>query len=240
MKLVLGDCLEKMKEIEGGSIDAVITDPPYGTTACKWDVIIPFDPMWEELKRITKDNGAICLFGNEPFSSYLRTSNIKMFRYDWIWQKPQGTNPMCAKIMPLKSHEIISVFYKKKPKYNPQMWKSTPYKGFESKEKKIGEIYGNLKSKHRDNPEGLRFPKTIIEHKQEKGLHPTQKPVSLMEYLIKTYTNENEIVLDFTMGSGTTGVACKRLKRNFIGIENDEGYFEIAKKRIEETPELLF
>lgn len=169
---------------------------------------------------------------SQPFTTILAASNIKDFRYEWIWEKPQGTNPMNAKIMPLKSHENILVFYRKKPKYNPQMWYSTPYNGFSSSTSKIGEVYGNAQSKHRDNPEGSRYPKTVLKFKQEKGLHPTQKPVDLMRYLIKTYSDENDLILDNTMGSGTTGVACLMEKRNFIGIENDVNYFEISVNRI--------
>ena len=157
---------------------------------------------------------------------------IANFKYEWIWEKPQGTNPMNSKIMPLKSHENILVFYRKKPTYNPQMWYSTPYGGFSSNTSTIGEVYGKQQSKHRDNPEGSRYPKTILKYKQEKGLHPTQKPVGLMEYLIKTSTNESETGLDNTMGSGTTGLACMNTNRNFIGIESDEKYYKIAEERI--------
>jgi site-specific DNA-methyltransferase (adenine-specific) len=171
----------------------------------------------------------------QPFTTILAASNIENFRYEWIWEKPQGTNPMNAKVMPLKSHENILVFYRTKPTYNPQMWYSTPYSGFSSETSKIGEVYGKAQSKHRDNPDGSRYPKTILKFKQEKGLHPTQKPVELMEYLIKTYTNEGDTVLDNTMGSGSTGVAAVRCKRNFIGIEMDSEYYQVAEKRIQET-----
>ena len=232
MNLMLGDCLERMKEIPDGSVDLILSDPPYGTTACKWDSVIPLDKMWEQLKRIIKHNGAIVMTASQPFTTVLISSNLKMFKYEWIWEKPQGTNPMNAKVMPLKSHENILVFYSNKPNYNPQMWQSTPYSGFSSDSSKIGEIYGFAKSKHRSNPEGTRYPKTVLRFKQDKGLHPTQKPVALMEYLIKTYTQEGETVLDFVMGSGTTGVAAKNLNRKFIGIEKDAGYFEIAKQRL--------
>ena len=235
MKLYNDDCLKVLPMIPDKSIDLILTDPPYGTTQCKWDSVIPFEPMWNQLKRVIKDNGCIALFGSEPFSSYLRTSNIKWFKYDWIYRKPQGTNPMASKYMPLKDHEIISIFYSKKPIYNPQMTIGKPYSGFKSDSKKIGEVYGNIKSIHRDNPKGTRFPKTVLDFKTERGLHPTQKPVALLEYLIKTYTNENDTVLDFTMGSGSTGVACKNLNREFIGIELDKQYFDIAKQRIEST-----
>ena len=184
---------------------------------------------------LLKDNGAVVLNAQQPFTTTLASSNIKNFRYEWIWEKPQGTNPLNAKIMPLKSHENVLVFYQKKPTYNPQMWMSTPYSGFKSDDKKIGEVYGSLNSEHRDNPTGERYPKSILKFKQEKGLHPTQKPVEMMEYFIKTYTNETEIVLDSTMGSGTTGVACVNTNRNFIGIELDDAYFKTAKNRIEKS-----
>ena len=234
MKLINDDCLKVLSAISDKSIDLILTDLPYGTTACKWDNIIPFEPMWKELKKVIKDKGCIALFGTEPFSSHLRLSNLKQFKYDWIWQKQQGTNPLSVNYMPLKDYEIISIFYKQKPTYNPQMTFGKPYKSYKSKTKKIGEVYGSETSQHRDNPEGTRFPKMVLYFKTERGYHPTQKPVTLLEYLIKTYTNENDTVLDFTMGSGSTGVACKNLNRNFIGIELDKNYFDVAKKRIEE------
>ena len=232
IQLLFGECLDKLTEIPDGSVDMIMADLPYGTTACKWDSIIPLEPLWKELKRVTKENSAMVFTAQQPFTTALAASNLTDFRYEWIWEKPQGTNPMNAKIMPLKSHENILVFYRKKPLYNPQMWYSTPYTGFSSNKSKIGEVYGSAKSKHRNNPEGSRYPKTILKFKQEKGFHPTQKPVSLMEYLIKTYTNEEDTVLDPTMGSGTTGVACVNTNRNFIGIERDEKYYNISKKRI--------
>ena len=238
MKLINDDCLKVLPTLEESSVDLIITDPPYGTTACKWDSIIPLEPMWKELKRVIKDNGCTALFGTEPFSSHLRLSNLKDFKYDWIWQKQQGTNPMASGYMPLKDYEIISIFYSKKPTYNPQMTFGKPYSGFKSDSKKIGEVYGNVKSIHRDNPKGTRFPKTILYFKTDRGSHPTQKPVTLLEYLIKTYTNENDTVLDFTMGSGSTGVACKNLNREFIGIELDEKYFKIADERINNEMEI--
>ena len=232
MKLINDDCLKVLPTLADKSVDLILTDPPYGTTACKWDSIIPFEPMWKELKRVIKDNGCIALFGTEPFSSHLRLSNLKEFKYDWIWQKQQGTNPMASAYMPLKDYEIISIFYSKKPTYNPQMTFGKPYSGFKSDNKKIGEVYGNVKSIHRDNPKGTRFPKTVLYFKTDRGYHPTQKPAPLLEYLIKTYTKENDTVLDFTMGSGSTGVAAKNLNREFIGIELDEKYFKIADERI--------
>jgi DNA modification methylase len=205
------------------------------TTFCSWDSIIPLEPLWKEYNRVCKKNAAMVFTAMQPFTTILGASNIENLRYEWIWEKPQGTNPMNVNIMPLKSHENILVFYREKPTYNPQMWYSTPYSGFSSDDKTIGEVYGNAKSKHRDNPDGSRFPKTIIKHKQEKGLHPTQKPVGLMEYLILTYTNEGDTVLDNTMGSGTTGVAAILQNRKFIGIELNDEYFKIAKSRIENT-----
>lgn len=231
--LINGDCLEVMKNIESGSVDAIITDPPYGTTACKWDSVIPFDKMWEQLNRIIKPNGAIVLFGSEPFSSALRMSNIKNYKYDWIWQKSRPSGSMLAKKQPLRNSEIVSVFYKKQPYYNPQM---TETKRVVEKTRTVnkGEIVGEQKLTRKFDNKGLAYPRTIISFRNpnHKSLHPTQKPVDLLEYLIKTYTNEGETVLDFTMGSGTTGVACKNLNRNFIGIELDENYFNIAKDRI--------
>jgi len=234
-----GDCLDVMSELKSDSVDMLMVDLPYGTTACKWDSIIPLDLLWNQYNRICKENAAMVFTAAQPFTTVLGASNISNLRYEWIWEKPQGTNPMSAKIMPLKSHENILVFYRKKPTYNPQMWYSTPYSGFSSDTAKIGEVYGSGQSKHRDNPDGSRYPKTIIKCKQEKGLHPTQKPVELMEYLIKTYTNEGDVVLDNTMGSGTTGVAAKNLDRSFIGIEKDAEYFKVAKERIENITNLF-
>ncbi len=233
-ELILGDCLEELKKISDKSVDIVLTDPPYGTTDCKWDSIIPFDLMWKELKRIIKDNGCIALFGTEPFSSYLRTSNIKCFKYDWIWNKKNIGNPLIAKYQPLRQHELISVFYNKRSKYFPiktdldKTRTATQYNKSKLFEK------GNSQKGFTKTVKG-KFPKTIIEfsNAKRKKLHPTQKPVALLEYLIKTYTNENDTVLDFTMGSGSTGVAAKNLNRKFIGIEKNQNYFNIAKDRIE-------
>lgn len=212
----------------------VLADVPYGTTACKWDVVIPFDEMWKELKRIIKPNGAILLFGSEPFSSHLRMSNLKMFRYTWVWEKSKAGQFLNAKRKPLEAHELIDVFYTKMPSYFPQMSIGKPYfkKAVTDGD---GGCYGKFKREGicKKN-EGVRFPRTVIkfDNPNNNSLHPTQKPVALLEYLIKTYTLENETVLDFTMGSGSTGVACKNLNRKFIGIEKDKQYFEIAKKRI--------
>ena len=235
VNLHLGDCLEILPTIADKSVDMVLVDLPYGTTACKWDSIIPLDKLWEQYNRICKKDGAMVFTAAQPFTTILDASNLENFRYEWIWEKPQGTNPMNAKVMPLKSHENILIFYRKKPVYNPQMWYSTPYSGFSSNTSKIGEVYGSANSKHRDNPEGSRYPKTVLKFKQEKGLHPTQKPVEMMEYLIKTYSNEGDTVLDNTMGSGTTGVSCVNTNRNFIGIEKEEKYYKIAEQRISST-----
>ena len=233
-----GDCLELMKNIPDGSVDLVLTDPPYGTTACKWDSVIPFEPMWEQLNRIIKTNGAICLFGSEPFSSALRMSNIKNFKYDWIWEKTVASNFAMCKKQPFKKHEIISVFYSKQPIYNPQMERGKPYIDKRENGKRNASVgVENGVKRQRIENNGTRFPSSVqkFSNGNNKNVHPTQKPVPLLEYLIRTYTNEGETVLDFTMGSGSTGVACVNTGRQFIGIELDEGYFNIAKKRIEES-----
>ena len=241
IQLMQGDCLELMKDIPDKSIDMILCDLPYGTTACKWDTIIPFEPLWEQYNRIIKDNGAIVLFGSEPFSTTLRYSNLKMYKYDWIWGKSIGANPLLCKKQPMRYHENISVFYKKQCVYNPQM---TIGKMRDKKPKtwgdKTDEIYGGALSrfKGKSNINNLYYPRSyqyFSNANQKDKLHPTQKPVPLLEYLIKTYTNEGETVLDNCMGSGSTGVACVNTGRNFIGIEKDETYFNIAKKRIEEA-----
>ena len=240
INLIKGDCLEAMKQIPTGSIDAIITDPPYGTTACKWDSVIPFEPMWEQLNRIIKPNGAIVLFGSEPFSSALRMSNIKNYKYDWVWQKTRSTGNLNAKRMPLKAHEIVSVF-NCKGHYFPQKTQAPEHlidrrKTINNSKVKSGGGFNGSKEyiNIRKKDDGTRYPTSIQKFKNpnNNSLHPTQKPVALMEYLIKTYTNENETVLDFTMGSGSTGVAAKNLNRDFIGIELDDKYFEIAENRI--------
>ena len=231
IKLLQGDCLERMKEIPDGSVDMILTDPPYGTTACKWDSIIPLEPMWEQLKRIVKPNGAIVMTASQPFTTTLISSNMKMFKYDWCWKKPKGTGHLNAKKQPMRNKEDIAIFYSKQCTYNPQMVSGIPYN--EKSGKKSFDGYGKDKRIGNSNS-GTRYPKQVVDFNVvERGtLHPTQKPVALMEYLIKTYTNEGETVLDFTMGSGTTGVAAKNLNRKFIGIELDETYFSIAKERI--------
>lgn len=252
MKLYKGDCLEVIKGIEAGSIDAIITDPPYGTTACKWDSVIPFDLMWEQLNRIIKPNGAIVLFGSQPFTSALLMSNVKNFRHQWQWVKTKPTGAFSAKYMPMKANEDILVFGLNKVNYYPIMVKRTEAEFKASYRKNDSKSWGNNIQGHKDNliirkpkeEQWYKYPTNILNIKKDtkrngKG-HPTQKPVALMEYLIKTYTNESETVLDFTMGSGSTGVACVNTNRNFIGIEMDNKYFNIAEQRIKEAGFKLF
>lgn len=234
IKLYNGDCLEIMKQIPTGSVDMILCDLPYGTTACKWDTVIPFEPLWKQYKRIRKDNSAIVLFGSEPFSSYLRMSNIKEYKYDIYWNKiiPSG---MCnAKIQPMRQIETISVFINGRSFYFPQMIKrDNPITSGGMTGSLSAGAKGLLKLNKKTYNE--KYPTTLLTFAKIRNgsVHPTQKPVTLCEYLIKTYTNEGDLVLDNCMGSGTTGVACKHLNRNFIGIELNRNYFEIAKKRIE-------
>ena len=228
------DCLEWMKRIPDGSIDCIITDPPYWTTACKWDTVIPFEPMWKELKRIIKPNGAIVLFGSEPFSSALRMSNIKQYKYDWIWEKSQSRWHLLAYKRPMVKHELISVF--NSISYYPIL-SDKPAKDIRPHSKSWAtEIYNNKtveQSKTRKIPLDKKLPESILKFNNEQRYeHPTQKPVALIEYLIKTYTNEWETVLDFTIGSGTTAIACINTKRNYIWFELDKWYFDIANERI--------
>ena len=235
-KVICGDCLEVMKDIPDKSVDMILADLPYGTTACKWDTRIPFEPLWEQYKRIIKDNGAIVLTASQPFTSALVMSNIKMFKYDLIWDKQLTSGFLNANRMPLRSHEDILVFYSKQPTYNPQKVKG---KKNHSKGKMTSETnndygkYGKI-----DNTEilgDMKHPRSIISFEKphpSKSIHPTQKPVALFEYLIKTYTNEGDLVLDNCAGSGTTGVACKKTGRNFIGIEISPKYCKIAQERL--------
>ena len=232
-----GDCLELMNDIPDKSVDCIITDLPYGTTQCKWDTIIPFEQLWRQYNRIIKDNGAIVLFGTEPFSSHLRLSNLKNYKYDWIWDKVKGTGFLNAKRQPMRNHELISVFYKKQCTYNPQKtYGHKMKKSYRSKDLQT-DVYGEMKNDYTyESTE--RYPRSIqvfSTDTQNSSLHPTQKPVALIEYLIKTYTNDGELVFDSCMGSGTTGVACINTNRRFIGIELDNNYFEIAKNRIGEV-----
>lgn len=238
--LFQGDCIELMNNICEESIDLILCDLPYGKTNCKWDIIIPFESLWKQYNRIIKPNGAIALFGIEPFSSLLRVNNIKDYKYDWIWKKPKGTGFLNAQKQPLRDVEIISIFYKNQCTYNPQLTEGTPYKGKSGKTVKINNkgdtTYGKFFNGqgYRNDNDGFRYPKQVIEFGvvERNTLHPTQKPVELLEYLIKTYTNEEETVLDNCMGSGSTGVACVNTNRNFIGIELNEDYFNTAKQRI--------
>lgn len=243
-----GDCLELMKNIPDKSVDMILCDLPYGTTQCKWDTVIPFEPLWEQYKRIIKDNGAICLFSQQPFTTDLINSNRKMFRYEIIWEKTSPTNFLNAKKQPLRNHENIVVFYRKAPTYNP-IKRIVPRNdigrkrtNYSTKAQQYNE-YRNESYKYTED--GTRYPLDVIKFSNWNGAlfgktenatkHPTQKPVDLCEYLIKTYTNDGETVLDNCMGSGSTGVACVNAGRNFIGIELDEHYFDVAKQRINQA-----
>jgi DNA modification methylase len=237
--LGLGDCLELMKKIPDGSVDMILCDLPYGTTACKWDVVIPFDSLWAEYERVIKRNGAIVLFGSEPFSSMLRASNLKAYKHDWIWKKSIPKGHLNAKKYPLKLYETVSVFCKGVTPYFPQFWESKPMnsvysRGGNGKDSTYGKM-NKIAATEQNSTK--RYPVDVIAFSELPGnakerVHPTQKPVALLEYLIKTYTNEGELVLDNTMGSGSTGVAAANLNRNFIGIEKEAKYFEIAVDRI--------
>lgn len=234
-ELHLGDCLEVMKSIPDGSVDMILCDLPYGTTACKWDSVIPFEPLWEQYRRITKKNAAIVLAASQPFTTALIASNMKMFKYCWVWEKEQGVNFQLAKKQPLKNHEDVCVFYSSQPTYNPQgLIDCSINKSNKGKGGNLGHCSSETK---RDGYKQTKrgYPRTIQKFSRERGLHPTQKPVALMEYLIRTYTNEGDTVIDNCMGSGSTGVACINEGRNFIGIELDETYFQIAQGRIMEA-----
>jgi len=233
MMLHLGDCLDVMQGIPDGSVDMVCTDPPYGTTNCKWDSVIPFEPMWAQLKRIVKPNGAIVLTASQPFTSALVMSNVGMFRYDLKWIKTQATGFYNANRMPLRAHEDILVFYRSLPSYNPQKTDGEPYV---QKRGSASNVYQGKDLSVTVNETGMRHPLSwqVFQRDADK-VHPTQKPVALMEYLIRTYTNPSETVLDFTMGSGTTGVAAANIGRRFIGIEMDADYFAIAQARIQKA-----
>lgn len=231
IKLLKGDCLDIMQQIPAGSVDAVLCDLPYGTTACSWDNIIPFAPLWDEYNRIVKENGAVILFSSQPFTTKLIQSNMKQYRYCWYWRKNNATGAPFAKVQPLRCIEDICVFYRKKPTYNPQ--------GLRKLEKPIMPHCGKpnvyaIRIKDAKPQQYTGYPRNLLEFDGvgNKRLHPTQKPVPLLEYLIKTYTNEGETVLDNCMGSGSTGVACLNTGRAFIGIEQDKKYFDIAADRI--------
>lgn len=236
-QLFNGDCLEILQNIDY-RVDHIICDPPYGVTACDWDSVIDYNKLWGLLKQIRNKGANIVLFSKQPFSSLLVCSNLDEYRYEVIWKKQQATNPMCAKkrIMPI--HENIEIFYDSFKTYNPQFsYGHSNYSGFKSSEANIGEVYGDIKSVHNECTDGKRYPISVIEYNNVRRncVHPTQKPIDMMEYLVRTYSNENDTILDFSMGSGSTGVACVRCNRNFIGIEKEEKYFHIAEERIKEA-----
>lgn len=240
IELIQGDCLEKMKDIPDGSVDMILCDLPYGTTACSWDSVVPFDKLWEQYNRICKETSPIVLFGQEPFSSKLRLSNIGNWKYDWYWEKERLTNISQVKKRAGKTIETISVFYRKQCKYEPQMSKHHgKLRSNKVKNGKMGILTDSGEKKVFEyNDTGFRYPTQLLTFQRDclkSNLHPTQKPVLLCEYLVKTYTDEGDTVLDNCMGSGTTGCACKNLNRNFIGIELDTEYFKIAEKRINEN-----
>jgi site-specific DNA-methyltransferase (adenine-specific) len=237
MILLHGDCLDLLSTLEAGSVDAIIADLPYGTTQNRWDAVIPFDAMWKAFDRVCKPNAAIVLTAQSIFTAALISSNSKSYRYSLVWEKSKAGGFLNARRMPLQSHEDIAVFYQSLPTYNPQMEPGKPYTK-RAKSDGDGGNYGKFQRAGTVNVnEGMRFPRSVIRIPNDNhgSLHPTQKPVALMEYLIRTYTNEGETVLDPTMGSGTTGVACVNTGRRFIGIERDAGYFDIAQRRIAEA-----
>ena len=239
IKLYNGDCFEIMRMLikAGVKVDAVIADPPYGTTRCKWDSVLELGEMWQLLGEITKPTTPICLFGAEPFSSLLRVSNIKQFKYDWVWDKNQGTGHFNAKKQPLRCHEIVSVFYEKQCYYNPVMTQGHVRKTAFKRKTLLSDVYNaNVRDTYYDSTE--RYPRSIqafSKDTQKTSLHPTQKPLALMEYLVRTYTRQDDLVLDFCMGSGTTVLACKNLQRRAIGIELEESFFNIAQKRLKDA-----
>jgi site-specific DNA-methyltransferase (adenine-specific) len=241
LKVMLGDCLERMAEIAPGSVDLVLTDPPYGTTACAWDSVIPFEPMWAAVHRVLKKNGAAVFTASQPFTSALVMSNAREFKYQWVWEKDKATGHLNAKKRPMVAHEDVLVFCGSAPPYAPQMVETgiASNKSALAKRVSSAQTYGNF-SEYRRGGGTQRFPRSVLKMNTVNSahgvVHPTQKPVVLMEYLIQTYTNEGETVLDFTMGSGTTGVACQNTGRNFIGIERDPEYFAIACKRMQVMP----
>ena len=232
------DCFNVFPSIEDKSIDMILCDLPYGTTACKWDTPLPLDELWLEYKRVIKDNGAIVLTASQPFTTRLISSNYEMFKYCWIWEKPQGVDPFLTKIRPLNNYEDIIIFSKNSTKYNPQMENGKPYIITRDKTPRDYEITNTTMKETTTINDGYRYPTRIIKFKQERGMHPTQKPVKLFEYLIKTYTNEGDLVLDNCAGSGTTGVACQNLNRNCILIEKEPEYCEIIRDRMASVEEL--
>jgi DNA modification methylase len=236
-KIINGECIHEMSKIPNGTIDMILCDLPYGTTQCKWDTIIPFNDLWEQYVRIIKPNGAIVLTACQPFTSNLVMSKPNLFRYSLVWEKSKSTGYLNSKKMPMRSHEDILVFYKNLPTYNPQMTEGLPYD--KGKANRPTDVYREQKGEiHVKNDTGLRYPRSVQYFKtaesEGKVYHPTQKPISLMEWLIKTYTNENDIVLDNCIGSGTTAIAAIRTNRRYIGIELDINFYNITNQRIEE------
>ena len=229
-----------MKDIPDGYVDMVLADPPYGTTACSWDAVISLSEMWTNLKRVTKPESAIILTSSQPFTTTLIASNLNMFKYIMVWEKPQGTDPFLAEKRPLNNIEDICVFYIKQPIYNPQITCGDPYKVIRDKKPRNMEVNGQTMKETKTVNTGTRLPKRVLRYNQERGYHPTQKPVALFEYLIRTYTNPGNLVLDFTGGSGTTAVACRNIHRDFIVIEKEKKYVEIAKRRILTAEPQLF
>lgn len=239
IELMHGDCLEEMKKIPDASVDMILCDLPYGTTSCEWDSALPFDALWSEYRRITKTDAAIVLTASQPFTTALIASNMREFRYCWVWEKDAGSNFANVKYQPMKEHEDVCVFYRKTPVYNPQMQERTgSRKGRETTTIDSGRmesVYGTQEGRGKLPVAPLRYPRSIQRFNRERGLHPTQKPIPLMEYMVRTYTNEGDTVLDNCMGSGTAGVACANTGRKFIGIERDEKYFDIASNRISDA-----
>jgi site-specific DNA-methyltransferase (adenine-specific) len=238
IKLWKNDCFNILPQIKSKSIDLILADLPYGITACEWDKALPMDKLWEQYLRVAKDNTAIILTAVQPFAWMLCASMPDLFRYDIIWEKPNGTNPLLVKKQPFRCHEHILVFYKKQPTYNPQMaFGYKTYSGFSDSSKKIGEAYSgkeeNLPSKHKNNTDGSRYPRSVQLFAQDRSGHPTKKPVELFRWLVKTYSNEGDKVLDNTMGEGTTGVACAIENRGFYGIEINQDFFATAQQTIE-------
>jgi len=241
-KLILGDCLEAMADLEPGSVDMVMCDPPYGTTACKWDSVVPFGPMWAHLKRVVRPNAAIVLMASQPFTSALIMSNPKWFKNEWVWDKVMKTGHLNAKVKPMRQTEDVVIFGGGRVTYNPQMTAGEQSHSEGSRSGKVGQTYAAQNIGYEDRALGddknLKYPSNIVRMAKvhaAKALHPTQKPVDLMAYLIRTYSNVGEVVLDFTMGSGTTGVAAVQEGRSFVGIERDEAYSEVARDRIEQA-----
>lgn len=234
VRIVFGDCMEEMPKLSDRSVDMILCDLPYGMTKNTWDVVIPFDALWKEYERVIKDHGAIVLFGSQPFTSLLITSNLKLFRYSLVWEKNKFSDFLNAKRKPMKTNEDIAIFYKKQPTYNPQYWYSTPYRRWNTQEAVDKQSnYGSHKENVAESEDGRRLPTTVLKfNRVERPSHPTEKPVDLLEWLIRTYSNEGDVVLDNCMGVGSTGVACVSTKRKFIGMELEKKYYEEAQKRL--------